>query len=227
MDAVSSVAGPLRVALALVLAAAPCGAAAPAGQRVVAVLDLEAVNSEAVDAAAVTQLVRAAIVESGDFAVVDKANMDKVLAEQAFQQTGCVSNECAVKLGKLLNVEAIVMGSLTRYAAGYLLNVQVVHVETGRILTSRIERMADLSAVDRAAARIAARLAELPRPPVTGDVRPMPAASAVAPAAIRPLIGEPDPPPPALEPARRATPWKWIAVGGVLTAVFVGVVVAR
>ena len=82
---------------------APAGAAEEAKRVTVAVMDFAAANASAQDAAIVSNFVRMAMVRLGVFAVVDKKNMDRVLQEQAFQQTGCTSQECAVKLGKLLN----------------------------------------------------------------------------------------------------------------------------
>jgi len=62
--------------------------------------------------------------------------MEKVLAEHAFQQTGCTSDECAVKLGRLLNMQRMVVGSFGKLLSSYLVTVQVVNVETGAIIFS-------------------------------------------------------------------------------------------
>src|SRR5437763_647630 len=79
----------------------------------IAVLDLKANNSSQSDAAAISGFVRTAVVRADLWNVVDKGNMDRILAEQAFQQTGCTSQECAVKLGKLLNVQKMIVGDYT------------------------------------------------------------------------------------------------------------------
>ena len=67
----------------------------------IAVKDFKANNASASEAAAISEFVRSAFVKSGKYNVVDKANMEKILAEQAFQQTGCTDQACAVKLGKM------------------------------------------------------------------------------------------------------------------------------
>ena len=38
----------------------------------------------------------------GEHTVVERSQMEEVLKEQEFQQSGCVSNECAVEVGKLI-----------------------------------------------------------------------------------------------------------------------------
>ena len=42
-----------------------------------------------------------------------------MLKEQGFQQSGCVSSECAVEAGKLLGVDQIVTGSIGKIGSYY------------------------------------------------------------------------------------------------------------
>jgi TolB-like protein len=108
----------------------------PSGGMNVAVADLSAQGVSASDAAVITDMIRSVIVKFGKFNVVEKANMDRILSEQAFQQTGCTSEECAVKLGKLLNVNRMVVGSFGKLLTRYVVNVRVVNVENGKVLFS-------------------------------------------------------------------------------------------
>jgi TolB-like protein len=102
----------------------------------VAVMDMTGQNVGAGDAAVITDLLRGELVKTRKFNVLERGNMERVLAEQAFQQTGCTSDDCAVKLGKLLNCQRMVSGSLGKLAAEYYLNVRVVDIETGRVVWS-------------------------------------------------------------------------------------------
>ena len=116
--------------LASLLAGAPCAGAA---RTTAAVLDFEAVNTSAGDAAVVASFVRSALVRTRLFSVVERRRMEKVLAEQAFQQTGCTTSECAVRLGKLLNAKKVIAGSLSVLGKERHLNIRLVDVETGEI----------------------------------------------------------------------------------------------
>ncbi len=108
-----------------------------------------------------TDFVRQAIIRSGKFRVVDKQNMDKILSEQAFQQTGCTSSECAVKLGKLLNTRKMIVGELSMLAGVRYLTASLVDVETGEIeRTARVKDF-DSKSVDVATDRLASQLAEV------------------------------------------------------------------
>jgi len=104
------------------------------GSMNVAVAELSPQNVSAGDAAVISDILRGELVRLGAFAVVEKQNMDKILAEQGFQQTGCSSEECAVKLGKILNVHRMVVGSFGKLLDSYLLNARVIDVETGRVI---------------------------------------------------------------------------------------------
>jgi len=108
--------------------------AAQAGPVVnIAILDFRPNNVSAGDAAVVSDFVRSAFVKSGVYIVVDKAGMEQLLAEQAFQQTGCTDSDCAVKLGKLLNVQKMVVGNYSMAGSVRFLTASLVDVETGRI----------------------------------------------------------------------------------------------
>jgi TolB-like protein len=100
----------------------------------IAVAELQAQNVSTGDASVIADMFRVALVKTGQFNVVEKSNMDKILAEQAFQNTGCTSEECAVKLGRLLNVKRMLVGSFGKLMNKYFVNVRVVDVETSGIV---------------------------------------------------------------------------------------------
>jgi len=102
-------------------------------QLTIAVLDFQAVNTATGDAVVMAGFVRSAIVKSGFFTVVERQTMERVLAEQALQQTGCTDQECIVRLGKVLNAKKVIAGSLSLLAGDRFLSIRMVDVETGRI----------------------------------------------------------------------------------------------
>lgn len=129
-------------------------------KKTVAIADFTSTNAPAGESVALSQLVRSAVVRSNAFIVVDKKNMDSLLAEQAFQQTGCTSQECAVKLGKILNVQKMVVGDYTLMGNVRYLMVQLVDVESGQIEKSTTEKGFGPGEADTVANRIASRLTE-------------------------------------------------------------------
>ncbi|MBI4669984.1 MAG: hypothetical protein HY747_12545, partial [Elusimicrobia bacterium] len=80
-----------------------------------------------------TNFFRSALVNTNAFIVVDRGNMEKILTEQKFQLTGCTTQECAVQMGKILNVEKIFTGSATLLKGVYYLSVSLVDVATSQV----------------------------------------------------------------------------------------------
>ena len=105
-------------------------------ERTMAVSNFEPQNVSAGDAAVISDMLRNQMIREGAFNIVEKANMDKVLQEQAFQQTGCTTSECAVKLGKVLNVKYLVVGGFGKVMDQYMLNMRVIDVETAKAIYS-------------------------------------------------------------------------------------------
>ncbi len=102
----------------------------------VAVMDMSAQNVSAGDAAVISDILRSELVKIETINVLERQNMQKILAEHAFQQTGCTSEECAVKLGKMLNVQRMVAGSLGKLGTQFYVNARVVDIETGKVVWS-------------------------------------------------------------------------------------------
>lgn len=127
-----------------------------ADKPVIAILSFRGINTSAGDAEAITEFIRNAVVELQTHVVVEKANMDKLLAEQSFQQTGCTAEACAVKLGKILNAQKVIVGSYTVFEGTRMMSARVVDVETGvleRAETEEIRRLSDIMSSTRALVR--------------------------------------------------------------------------
>jgi len=144
-------------------AAIAAAAGGPAGDRpgaslTVAVADLEANGVPATDAAVIANMLRGELVQTGAFRVVEKANMDKLLAEQAFQQTGCTTQECAVKLGRILNVKRMIVGSFGKLMGRYILSVRVVKVESGEVVQADEARGDTVDQLEASLKALASRL---------------------------------------------------------------------
>jgi TolB-like protein len=81
---------------------------------------------------------RTELVGTGQLTIIERGKMEEVLEEQSFQQTGCVSSECAVEVGKLLGVEQIVTGNISKVGTLFSVTARVVSVQSGEIVRSTI-----------------------------------------------------------------------------------------
>src|SRR5579863_6568967 len=55
------------------------------------------------------------LVQDGTYSVIERKAMDKILAEQNFSNSDRANPNSAAKLGKLLGVDAIIVGSITQF----------------------------------------------------------------------------------------------------------------
>jgi hypothetical protein len=89
-----------------------------------------------------------AIVTNGKLVVVDRANLDKVRAEQGFQLSGEVSDESAKAIGQLLGAGAIVTGSLTDLGDVYNLTLKAINIETATVAVSYLADLAKTTRIE-------------------------------------------------------------------------------
>lgn len=132
--AVALLAG-LLAAVAL-LPARPAAQEADDGERVqIAVLSLEAVGASEPQGAAASDRLREELLRTGRYRLITRSRMEAVLDEQAFQQATCTGTDCAVAVGKVLGVEQMVTGSLTRVAPRvWQLSASLIAVESAETL---------------------------------------------------------------------------------------------
>ncbi|MFH1098087.1 MAG: PorV/PorQ family protein [Candidatus Desantisbacteria bacterium] len=130
----------------------------------IAVSDLEAHETSAMEASTIADFLRTELINSQAFIVLERSNMSTILAEQHFQQTGCTTNECAIQMGKILNVQKILIGSFSKILGMYHINVRLVDVETGAAIlaeTVSFTNTEELSAkITELVNKIAKRVAE-------------------------------------------------------------------
>lgn len=127
-------------------------------KKSLAVLNLEGKNVPQNTASAVTEMVTTEIVNTGKFQVVERNQMRNILSEQGFQQTGCTDQACAVKIGKLLSAQKILMGSVSKIDKGLVINIRIVDVEKGIAEMAAMEKAESESMLPETAKKIARKI---------------------------------------------------------------------
>ena len=120
----------------------------------VAVLAFTAKGVSQMESEAVTELFSSALVSSRAFDVLDRANMENILREQQFQQTGCTEAACAVKIGKVLNVEYMIYGVVMVIGGKYFVSANMVNIETSKIEKSGQESAESMKEIHSALRRL-------------------------------------------------------------------------
>jgi TolB-like protein len=100
----------------------------------VAVIDLNAIGISNSDAMALTNRLISELFLTQRYTVLEREKIKEILSEQGFQQSGCTSSECLVEMGKLLNVEQIVSGSVGKIGSYYTIDLRRIDVQSGEIL---------------------------------------------------------------------------------------------
>lgn len=126
----------------------------------IAVLDLDPKGTSKVMAGAVSDIIRSEMVKAGLFTVIERGQMDVILKEQGFQQTGCTDQACAVKLGKMLSARKILVGEINKIGQSFILTVRIVDVETGASKFAANEKAESEDTLDKAAQSITQKLSQ-------------------------------------------------------------------
>ena len=114
----------------------------------IAVIPFSAINVSESDAAAITGLFETALVKTGEFRVIEQAQMNEILKVQEFSLSDCTSEECAVEIGQLLSAEQIILGTLSSIGGKFVLTTKIVDVAKGLSLKAdKVERpsLADMT----------------------------------------------------------------------------------
>jgi hypothetical protein len=118
----------ILIVLCLVLVATSL----PAQEKMrIAVLDLGAQGIDASSAAMVSDLLRTEIFNTGLFTIVERGEVDKIIAEQGLQKSGCTDQACAVEIGKLLAARKMLVGTVGKLGESFLINARIIDVELG------------------------------------------------------------------------------------------------
>ncbi len=101
--------------------------------KTLAILDFEGIGVPAQEARILTNRLGTYMVQLRSYQVIERGQMEEILAEQDFQLTGCTSNECAVEIGQLLGVQQMLAGSFGKLGTVYTIDMRIIDVLTGRI----------------------------------------------------------------------------------------------
>ncbi|MFA5858072.1 MAG: CsgG/HfaB family protein [Elusimicrobiota bacterium] len=105
----------------------------------IAIAEFAARNVSEVDAVAISDIIRIELVRINQFNIIERKNMESILKEQMFQLQGCTDQECAVKMGRILNANLMVIGTVFKIEQIYHITADIINVETGKI--ERSERV--------------------------------------------------------------------------------------
>jgi len=177
----------------------------------VAVMPLQPKGVPGVDADVITDAIGTQLQQSGMVRVMERAQMDQILKEQGFQQSGaCDGPDCVLQVGKMLSVDRILVGSVGLVGRTYTLNLRLVGVGTGEVIHSSMKSFA--GTIDDVLTKLV--------PETVADLVGTPAPVRAASESTAPPVAPATTP----LPTKSKSHWGWWVAGG--TVVVVGGVAA-
>ena len=107
-----------------------------AGKETVAILDFEGRGISQMEAQTLTDRLMSEMVNTDAVIMVERNQMEEIMAEQGFQQSGCTTSECAAEVGALLGVQNMVSGSFGKLGNSYTIDAKLFSVSTGGTIRS-------------------------------------------------------------------------------------------
>lgn len=90
---------------------------------------------------AVAELLKREFVGAAPFRLVERSELDRILKEQAIQQTGLTDANSGVQLGKLVGAKAIVTGSVDKLGSVYQVSARLSDVETADVIAVAVQEL--------------------------------------------------------------------------------------
>jgi len=84
----------------------------------------------------ISEMMTTALISYGRFEVVERMQLQNVISEQALGQSGAIDSESAIAVGKILGVEAVAIGSLSKLRNVIEGDARLIEVETGKAITA-------------------------------------------------------------------------------------------
>jgi len=107
--------------------------AAPA-KTLVAILDFELTEKVPAELRApLTERLRKQVFDSEKYTVVNRAEMDNVLKEQGLSCSDLTTKQCQIEFGRILQVEKLITGGISKAEDSYFLTVQITDVESAKV----------------------------------------------------------------------------------------------
>ena len=115
-------------------------------------------NTSWQDALVYADFLRAELAKTGRFSITPKDRMQELLTRNNLVLAECLEANCAARMGKALNVKQMLVGQISKTAAGYYVKVLLVDTATGQQLRVDQDQGIDLTAICTSAGELAKRL---------------------------------------------------------------------
>ncbi|BCG62748.1 MAG: hypothetical protein methR_P0398 [Methyloprofundus sp.] len=110
----------------------------PPSKRVsIAVIEFKTLNKQAQEISLgelISETFTSALVNSNNFKIIEREQLDKVVKEMEMTQTGFIETTDAVEIGKMLQADAIITGSVALLKNQIQLNARIIEIESAYVI---------------------------------------------------------------------------------------------
>ena len=97
----------------------------------IAVLDFKTINLPADKSRVISEIIRTDLINTDRYIVIERSQVDMIFKEHGFTSTGVTDDSSAVKIGKLLTAQKILIGSVMKLGESIVVTARIVDVEKG------------------------------------------------------------------------------------------------
>jgi len=114
----------------------------------IGILNLDAKGVSQVEAEVLSEKLRSHITQlvhseryrnmegSIEYEVIERQEMDKIFEQFDIQNTGCVSDSCAIEFGRMLQADRILFGTIGKVGNTYSVSARIVNTETSKAVST-------------------------------------------------------------------------------------------
>lgn len=110
--------------------------------------------------AALAEMLSTALINAGHYRLIERKQLQKILEEQALSQSGALDSETAVVVGKIMSIDAIVVGSISALANAVEADARILNVETGEAIAAAHSRGASANELRQMAEALAKEISQ-------------------------------------------------------------------
>jgi TolB-like protein len=114
---------------------------------VLTVLDFETSGITKQEARLIVDYISSHIVESGKYRVINRMERQAFLKELEWSVSDCSDTKCQLQLGRMLAASFIVVGSLGSVGNKFMININLIDVETGETLSTASQVYKDINSL--------------------------------------------------------------------------------
>jgi curli biogenesis system outer membrane secretion channel CsgG len=114
-------------------------------KKTAAVLDFEEITTNTRKARvgrSLSDLFTSKLAQTGAFTLVERKKIDAAVRELELGMTGLTEKDTADRIGRLLNADLLIAGTVTEVGENVNINVRLIEVETGEVLSARTAEVA-------------------------------------------------------------------------------------